>query len=52
LPEYLRLSEIETELSGAPMNTILLYGKREQEGINRRVLLSEYSVSEQAWKDT
>lgn len=52
LPEYLRLSEIETELSGAPMNKILLYGKREQDGINRRVLLSEYSVSEQTWKDT
>ncbi|CAG7563124.1 unnamed protein product [Fusarium equiseti] len=52
LPEYLRLGEIETELSGAPMNKILLYGKREQEGINRRVLLSEYSVSKQTWKDT
>lgn len=52
LPEYRRLSEVETELSGAPMDVIRLYGKREQEGINRRVLLSEYSVSEQTWKDT
>jgi hypothetical protein len=51
LPEYRRLSEIETELLGAPMDKIRLYGKREQEGINRRVLLSEYNVSEQTWED-
>ncbi|CAF3571781.1 unnamed protein product [Fusarium graminearum] len=52
LPKYRRLSEIETELLGAPMDKIRLYGKREQAGINRRVLLSEYSVSEQTWNDT
>lgn len=45
------MSEVEAELSGAPMDKILLYCKREQEGVNRRILISEYNVSEQAWSD-
>ncbi|KAM0191268.1 hypothetical protein ACHAPA_007506 [Fusarium lateritium] len=52
LPESLRVSEVEANLSGAPMDKILLYCKREQQGVNRRVLVSEYTVSEQGWVDT
>jgi hypothetical protein len=51
LPESRRMSEVEAELSGAPMDKILLSCKREQEGVNRRTLISEYNVSEQAWND-
>lgn len=51
LPEPYRISEIEASLSGAPMDKILLYCKREQQGVNRRALMSEYSVTEQDWVD-
>ncbi|CAJ0555102.1 Ff.00g051670.m01.CDS01 [Fusarium sp. VM40] len=52
LPEPYRISEIEASLSGAPMDKILLYCKKEQQGVNRRALMSEYPVSEQDWVDT
>ncbi|KAF4945740.1 hypothetical protein FSARC_14374 [Fusarium sarcochroum] len=52
LPESRRMGEVESELSGAPMDKILLYCKREQEGVNRRVLVSEFRVDEQRWVDT
>ncbi|KAF4456526.1 putative transcriptional regulatory protein C15D4.02 [Fusarium austroafricanum] len=52
IPKSQRVSEVEAELSGAPMDKILLYCKREQEGINRRTLVSEFNVSEQGWVDT
>ncbi|KAM0345420.1 hypothetical protein ACHAPU_006583 [Fusarium lateritium] len=51
LPGSYRMSEVETELTGAPTDKILLYCKREQEGVNRRVLVSEYNVVEQDWVD-
>ncbi|KAJ3503096.1 hypothetical protein NM208_g16584 [Fusarium decemcellulare] len=52
LPESHRLSEAEVELSGAPMDRISLFCKREEDGINRKVLLSQYSVPLQFWIDT
>ena len=51
LPESYRIREVEVVLSGAPMDKILLFCKQEQEGIDCRVLISEYNVHLQRWID-
>lgn len=51
-PESQRLNEVEVELSGAPMDRMLLFCKRKQHGVKRRVLVSQYSVLLQLWVDT
>ncbi|CAM1501319.1 Fc.00g104810.m01.CDS01 [Cosmosporella sp. VM-42] len=52
LPESNRIRELEVVMSGAPMDRVLLFCKQKQQGIDRRVLLSEYSMSSQFWIDT
>ncbi|KAM5345680.1 hypothetical protein ACJ41O_011541 [Fusarium nematophilum] len=49
LPESNRLREVEVELSGAPMDSILLLCKKRQQGVDGRVLVSQYDVHEQRW---
>jgi hypothetical protein len=51
LPESYRIREVEVVLSGAPMDKILLFCKQKQEGIDCRVLISEYNVHLQCWID-
>jgi Fungal specific transcription factor domain/Fungal Zn(2)-Cys(6) binuclear cluster domain len=51
LPESYRIREVEVVLSGAPMDKILLFCKQKQEGIDCRVLISEYNVHSQRWID-
>jgi hypothetical protein len=51
LPESYRIREVEMVLSGAPMDKILLFCKQKQEGIDCRVLISEYNVHSQHWID-
>ena len=51
LPVSYRIREVEVLLSGAPMDKILLFCKQKQEGIDCRVLLSEYNVHSQRWID-
>lgn len=51
LPESYRICEIEADLSGAPMDKILLFCKQRKEGMNCRVLLSEYDVHLRRWID-
>ncbi|KAJ4320137.1 hypothetical protein N0V84_006024 [Fusarium piperis] len=52
LPESRRLNEVELELSGAPMDRMLLFCKQQQHGVKRRALVSQYSVLLQLWVDT
>ncbi|RMJ04782.1 hypothetical protein CDV36_014548 [Fusarium kuroshium] len=52
IPESRRLNEVELELSGAPMDRMLLFCKQRQHGVRRRVLVSQYSVLLQLWVDT
>ncbi|KAF2787515.1 hypothetical protein K505DRAFT_257553 [Melanomma pulvis-pyrius CBS 109.77] len=51
LPDSHRLREVEVVLSGAPVDRILLFCKRMQHGLDCRVLLSEFDVHLQRWKD-
>ena len=51
LPGAYRLREVEVVLPGAPMDRILLFCKKRIDGIDCRVLLSEYSVHLQRWND-
>lgn len=51
LPESYRLRELEVVLSGAPMDRILLFCKQEQDGIDCRVLVSEYDARLRRWVD-
>jgi hypothetical protein len=41
LPATYRLREVEVVLSGSPMTKVLLFCKKRQRSIDRRVLLSE-----------
>ena len=51
LPESYRLRDVEVVLSGDPMDRILLFCVQKQEGIDRRVLVSTYSLHLQCWMD-
>jgi hypothetical protein len=51
LPESYRIHEVEVVLSDAPVDKILLFCKQKQEGIDCRVLISEYNVHLQRWID-
>ncbi|KAF7559870.1 hypothetical protein G7046_g4293 [Stylonectria norvegica] len=51
LPESYRIREVEVVLAGAPMDHILLFCKKLRNGIDCRVLLSEYDVPSQRWVD-
>ncbi len=51
LPESYRIRDVEVVLSGEPLDRILLYCKQEQEGMDCRVLLSEYNVHLRCWID-
>lgn len=51
LPQSYRLREVEMVLVGSPMDRILLFCRREQEGVDCRVLVSEYDVGLQRWAD-
>ena len=51
LPESYRIHEVAVVLSGAPVDKILLFCKQKQEGIDCRVLISEYNVHLQRWVD-
>ncbi|KAK0104965.1 hypothetical protein ONS95_005226 [Cadophora gregata] len=51
LPDSHRLREVEVVLSGAPMDNIMIFGRREQDGLGNRVLLSEYHILARYWKD-
>ncbi|MCJ1474024.1 hypothetical protein MMC13_002682 [Lambiella insularis] len=51
LPETFRIRQIEVVLSGNPMDRIFLFCKREEAGMDCRVLLSEYDVHLRRWKD-
>lgn len=52
LPIDHRIREAEVVLSGAPLDRILLYGRREREGVDCRVMLSEFDVQFQNWIDS
>lgn len=49
LPDSHRLREVEIVLSGAPMDKILLFCKRREQGTPSRVLISTYHVGLQRW---
>jgi hypothetical protein len=51
LPESYRIREVEVVLLGAPMDKVLLFCKQKQEGLDCRVLISEYNVHLQHWID-
>lgn len=51
LPDAYRMREVEVVLSGNPMEKILLFCKRQQDGVYVRVLVSEYDVGMQCWVD-
>ena len=51
LPESYRIRDVEVVLSGDPMDRILLFCKQKQEGMDCRVLISEYNVHLQCWID-
>ena len=52
LPDSRRLREVEVVLSGAPMDKIMLFGKRQHDDIHERVLLSQYHIKAGCWKDS
>jgi hypothetical protein len=51
LPAPRRLREVEVVLSGSPMTKVFLFCKKVEQGIDRRVLISEYDVHLQSWAD-
>lgn len=51
LPDSCRLREVEVVLLGAPMETINVFCKRLKDGNWHRVMLSEYHIPSQCWKD-
>ena len=51
LPESYRIRDVEVVLSGDPMDRILLFCNQKQEGMDCRVLISEYNVYLQCWTD-
>lgn len=51
LPESYRIRDVEMVLSGDPTDKILLFCKQKQEGMDCRVLISEYDVHLQCWID-
>ncbi len=51
LPESYRIRDVEVVLSSEPLDRILLFCKQEQEGVDCRVLLSEYNVHLRCWID-
>ena len=51
LPEAYRIREVEVVLSDPPMDKILLFCSRNEGGMVRRVLLSEYDAHLQHWID-
>jgi hypothetical protein len=50
-PDSHRMREVEMVLSGAPMDKILLFCKQEQNGLDCRVLMSEYTIHLQQWSN-
>ena len=51
LPLSYRIREVEVVLSGCPMDKILLFCKQKQEGLDCRILISEYNLHLQCWID-
>ncbi|KAH7403782.1 hypothetical protein BKA64DRAFT_573978 [Cadophora sp. MPI-SDFR-AT-0126] len=52
LPNSHRLREVEVILSGAPMDTIMLFGKSQHDEFENRVLFSEYHMQSGCWIDS
>ncbi|KAH8884691.1 hypothetical protein GQ53DRAFT_879816 [Thozetella sp. PMI_491] len=52
LPGSYRLRGVEPVLSGSPMDKILLFCKQIQNGADRRLCISEYSLLTDSWKET
>ena len=54
IPNSYRIRDVEVVLSGDPMDSVLIFckqSKQDREGVDCRVLLSEYSVRLQCWID-
>lgn len=51
LPESHRISGVEVVLSGAPMDTILLFRRQKQKRTDNRVLVTTYNLHLQRWTD-
>ncbi|PVH78747.1 hypothetical protein DL98DRAFT_533652 [Cadophora sp. DSE1049] len=52
LPDFHRLRELEVVLSGAPLQNIMLFSKRQHDNFQNRVLLSQYDIQSGCWKDS
>ena len=46
-----RLRDVEMVLEGAPMHKVSLFCKKTVDGVENKVLLSEYNVHAQRWND-
>jgi hypothetical protein len=51
IPKSYRVRGLDVVLSGSPMDKILLFGKQERRGESLMVLISEYNIPRQRWKD-
>ena len=51
LPASRRMAEVKVVLSGSPMDRIVLSCKRSQQGMDRKILASEFDVHSQTWTD-
>lgn len=51
VPSPYRIRKLDTVLSGEPMEKITLFGDKEENGVDQKYVLSEYSVHTQRWTD-
>lgn len=51
VPSPYRVRRLDTVLLGEPMESITMFGEKEENNIYRRSVLSEYSVHTQCWTD-
>lgn len=51
VPGAYRIRNLDAVLSGEPMERITLFGEKEEDGVSRKSVLSEFSVHTQCWTD-